>query len=415
MELILTNSQETAITEFKRFIYKGTEREFLLTGSSGVGKTTLIKWFIDALDKHNAMVDTKVAEGKLTDVFLLAPTHKAKGILAEKTGLQTHTIHSALQLKMYFDKETGDQKFFKPKDVNNLIPDNTLVIVDEASMLDDFLLKEIQKGVPTGCKIVYLGDEFQLNPVGYETTPAFNQGVKPVELTELTRANNPELAQLVVTLRNAVAFNTIPKIKKGNHIKLLDKAHFEKEMIGAFKNNEDAKVIAWRNKTVKDYNSIIHKSLSGSDDFFVGQQVIVNKSFRSNITALLNVEQQLTIHEIAGTDSKEINGELLEFTKLVIDDDGTFIRVPSSKYKLNKALKQFKTHKDWGSFYRYKEMFADINDAYAITTHKCQGSSYSKVFVNLADIMRNPKRNEMLRLLYVACTRASDELILCKE
>jgi len=414
-EFNLTNCQESAVKEFERFIFREQDSNFLLTGSSGVGKTSLIKNFADVLEKHNSMVNIGIAKIPIEDIFLMAPTHKAKGILAEKTGLEVHTIHSALQLKMFFDKDSGEQKFFKPKDSGILIPTNSLLVVEEASMIDSYLLDLIIKHLPAGCKTLWLGDQFQLNQVGSSNTPVFEQGIKPVVLNELTRANNSELANLVVTMRDAVITNTVPKIKTGNHTKLLSRVDFENEMIVAFNKNEDAKVLAWRNATVKRYNKLIHTSLNGSDDFFAGQQLVVNKTFKNSVGELLNVEKPLTVLAIDGAHTVVINGELLEYTKLIISSDGTFIRVPSSKYKLNKVLKTFKDNKDWSNYYATKEQYADVNDAYAISTHKSQGSSYTKVFVDLTDIMLNQKLNEMLRLLYVALTRASDEVILCKE
>ena len=70
------------------------------------------------------------------------------------------------------------------------------------------------------------------------------------------------------------------------------------------------------------------------------------------------------------------------------------------------------TPKMWRDYWKFYESFHFLRHGYAITSHRSQGSTYEKVFVDANDILRNRNRGEAFRCLYVACTRARRELII---
>jgi ATP-dependent exoDNAse (exonuclease V) alpha subunit len=89
---------------------------------------------------------------------------------------------------------------------------------------------------------------------------------------------------------------------------------------------------------------------------------------------------------------------------------------PKGQFELNNKLNELsmeaklgKKYK-WREFWQLKEAFNEIRHSYAITSHRSQGSSYRKVFVDLEDIMLNRNRQEAFRSLYVSCTRQREEL-----
>jgi len=342
--------------------------------------------------------------------LLTAPTHKAAEILRNKTGIDVITIHSMLRLKQRYDADTGAMDFYLPKGVIPNMPSNALIVIEEASMINAFLLDLIRTHLPESSKLLWLGDSYQLNPVGSATTPVFEQKLEPIELLEVTRSNNSNLANVITKLRKSVIDSVIPMLETNENVLLLSEAAFNKEIIKTFIAGEDAKVLAWRNVTVKKYNKLIHTAINNSEDLFIGQKLVVNKPFNNTENILLNTETPLTITELLGADSTEINDHIIEFIK--VKTNLGEIRIITNKAKLNKALKVYKDNKEWSTFYNVKSDFADVNDAYASSVHKSQGSTYHTCFVDLKDIMRNPKRNEMLRLLYVAMSRPSDKLVL---
>jgi hypothetical protein len=70
----------------------------------------------------------------------------------------------------------------------------------------------------------------------------------------------------------------------------------------------------------------------------------------------------------------------------------------------------------WVEFFKFKdETFADLRPVHASTVHRSQGSTYGKVFVDLTDIGRNTRRDVLLRLLYVALTRARGDVVVTGE
>jgi superfamily I DNA/RNA helicase len=69
-------------------------------------------------------------------------------------------------------------------------------------------------------------------------------------------------------------------------------------------------------------------------------------------------------------------------------------------------------HFDWIDYWKIKRIFTDIRPAYAMTVHKSQGSTFENVFVDAQDILSNPNREEALRCLYVAISRASNNVIV---
>jgi len=64
----------------------------------------------------------------------------------------------------------------------------------------------------------------------------------------------------------------------------------------------------------------------------------------------------------------------------------------------------------WREFWELKEAFNEVRHSYAITSHRSQGSSYLKTFIDLEDIMLNRNRQEAFRSLYVSCTRQREEI-----
>jgi exodeoxyribonuclease V alpha subunit len=122
-----------------------SQKVSILTGGPGTGKTTLVKAILAVFE----------AAGK--EVLLCAPTGRAAKRLSEVTGHEAKTIH---RLLAYNFKSGGFQKNEK----NPL--DADVVIVDEASMVDTFLMYHLVKAVPMTAALILVGDIYQLPSVG---------------------------------------------------------------------------------------------------------------------------------------------------------------------------------------------------------------------------------------------------------
>ena len=68
--------------------------------------------------------------------------------------------------------------------------------------------------------------------------------------------------------------------------------------------------------------------------------------------------------------------------------------------------------KKWGQYFDFKNHVLDIRDIYASTVHSAQGSTYNNVYIDLKDLFICTKKEELARLLYVAVSRAKNNIYL---
>lgn len=140
--------------EQRRAIQFSFEKNFLvLTGGPGTGKTTIIKAMVELYKKTHPQGEQQA----LKDLVLLAPTGRAAKRMMESTGYPALTIHRFLK----WNKETND---FGMNEYNKA--DARFIIVDEASMIDLFLMGHLMNGLHQNIKLILVGDYNQLPSVG---------------------------------------------------------------------------------------------------------------------------------------------------------------------------------------------------------------------------------------------------------
>lgn len=123
---------------------------FVLTGGPGTGKTTTIRTMLDFFEKQGL------------DILLAAPTGRAAKRMTETTGREARTIHRLLELKV--SEAMGNHMHFERNEENPLECD--LIIIDEMSMVDIYLMHALLKAVSIGTRLVLVGDVNQLPSVG---------------------------------------------------------------------------------------------------------------------------------------------------------------------------------------------------------------------------------------------------------
>ena len=117
---------------------------FIINGRPGTGKTTMAFYIV----QHYL--------GNGNDVALCAPTGRAARRLSEKTGHQASTIHRLLSFKPGVGFEYNK---------NNPLP-YSLIVLDESSMVDITLFYHLLEALPENCRLILVGDPYQLPPVG---------------------------------------------------------------------------------------------------------------------------------------------------------------------------------------------------------------------------------------------------------
>ena len=119
----------------------------IITGGPGTGKTTIIKTIIDLYKSL----------GKKT--VLCAPTGRAAKRMTEATGEEASTLHRLLEIRKLSDDKPNPDMSVAPIDAN-------VVIIDEMSMVDLFLINYVMNALYKGTKLVMVGDVDQLQSVG---------------------------------------------------------------------------------------------------------------------------------------------------------------------------------------------------------------------------------------------------------
>ncbi len=156
--------------EQEEAIFTATQSKIMvLTGGPGTGKTTIINAIIQLFHAASAKI------------LLAAPTGRAAKRMAEATKRESKTIHRLLE---YNPSEDG----FARNENNPLAC--SLLIVDEASMMDTMLFYHLLKAAPLGATLIFVGDVYQLPSVGPGNVLKdiiASQSMPVVELTEIFR------------------------------------------------------------------------------------------------------------------------------------------------------------------------------------------------------------------------------------
>lgn len=165
----------------------------ILTGGPGTGKTTTTQGIIAAL-KTAGM-----------SILLAAPTGRAAKRMNEATGMEAKTIHRLLE----YNPKDG----YKRNEENPLEAD--ALIVDECSMIDILLMNHLMKAIPSGMRLVMVGDIDQLPSVGAGNVLRDIIDSKKIPVVRLTRIFRQAQSSRIVMSAHAINNGRFPDTSNG--------------------------------------------------------------------------------------------------------------------------------------------------------------------------------------------------------
>ena len=380
----------------------------IITGGPGTGKTTIIKTIIE------------IYKEKKYKIVLCAPTGRAAKRMTETTGEEASTLHRVLEI----GKIDEDSLYKKDNEYQGAPIDADIVIVDEMSMVDTFLMSYLIKCIYQGTKLILVGDSDQLSSVGPGTVlqdlikskkiplihldKIFRQAAKSKIIVNAHRVNNGEtfLSKDEEAEDSKQDFFFIRKATQEEMLEeVLTLSNGRLKKFGDYDFFENIQVLTPTKKGLlgtKELNKSLQEILNPHQE---------NKKEKSSLGAIFrhgdrvmqvknnydifwerwkqNDEDENAVYE---TGNGVFNGEIGRVTKI---------------NELEKTL-TVKFDDDKICYYEFSEL-DQLEHSYSITIHKAQGSEFDVV------IMAVPPSAPMLltrNLLYTGLTRAKKLLII---
>jgi len=412
----LNQEQRDAFLDVLSFINDPNRKYHRISGGAGTGKSFFISKVADDILKHKA----KGVE--IYNVAITATTNKAAAVLQDsmphhRSDIQT--IYSFMNLRVSNNYNDGTTSVVPT--ARWTVHDNTLIIVDEASMVNRTLMDFIDKGTTKRCKVLFVGDKNQLAPVKEHLSPVYAKPYTESLLIHPVRnSNQPALMDLCEKAKDTVLtgkFHPIQEVPgvidfvNGNELKGV----LEREY-----NQEDAakRVLCYTNRRVVEYNNFI-KTLRGySDHYNVGEMMTNNSAAELVDKTRLYTDQIVEIKSVGPIiqDTQMVPGHTIELRELEVQDPstGTMYKVTvfADPPDREEVLKYYGSRKKWDRYFKIKENYPDLRSVAASTTHKAQGSTYDSVIVDLGDIGKSTQLEQTARLLYVALSRPRNHLYI---
>ena len=385
----------------------------IITGGPGTGKTTIIKTIID------------IYKSRGKKVVLCAPTGRAAKRMTEATGEEASTLHRLLEIGKVSDEKPDPDLDVTPIDAD-------VVIIDEMSMVDIFLMNYVVKALFKGTKLVLVGDTDQLPSVG-----------PGVVLKDLIDSKRVPYIRLNKIFRQALQSEIIVNSHKVNEgINFLEDVKNNAVDMKISMNDDDFTQSKKSKEQDKDKSS--NRSDTKNDFFFIQEKStpqIINK-----ILELYNLDEQIITPSKKGDlGTKNLNKVIQEkfnpasviknekkFGEVIYREGDKIMQTKNNydimwrrKSEINSGIfngemgviekiddevgeVKIRFDDDKVAFYGYQDL-DQIEHSFAITVHKSQGSEFQTVIIPIYQaapmlLTRN--------LLYTGMTRAKDKLIM---
>lgn len=420
-------------------------KAFILRGYAGTGKTSIMAALVRAMSELKQ------------SVVLLAPTGRAAKVLARYAGQPAYTIHKCI----YRQRQLGVEDFALADNLKK----HTLFIVDEASMisgqrdgsafgtgmLSDDLVKYVYSG--EGCRLLLLGDDAQLPPVGSSLSPAldaqymagYGLQVTTYALTQVARqALDSGILRNATYLREQLEAGgtTDENWVLGEDFRCVTGADFWEALERAYREvgEEETLILTRTNRRTNLYNQGIRsRILWKEDEVSTGDRLMVSKNnyfwsqqydnlpFLAN-GDMLEIVRLRNTREMYGYHFADASLRSLDYDweiDVVLWLDTLQTDSPEANYELQKTLFS-RIAEDYPELQRnrrrlteevYKSPYYNalqVRFAYAVTCHKAQGGQWKRVFIDPGNVPPEQRNTDYLRWLYTAVTRATECVYLLR-
>lgn len=365
----------------------------VITGGPGTGKTTTINTII------------RYFEGEGKEIRLAAPTGRAAKRMAEATGCEAQTIHRMLELSGAPDEGRTTASFMRNEE--NPI-DADVIIIDEMSMVDIFLMNSLLKAVTAGTRLILVGDVNQLPSVGPGNVLRDiidSEKFTVVKLTKIFR--QAKESDIIV---NAHKINDGERFKIGPTSKdfIFIKREEANNVIGAMITLVSQKLPKYVDARIFDIQVLTptRKGLLGVEKLNSVLQEYLNpkdssKQEKESAGALFregDKVMQIKNNYQLEWETRGKNGIPTDHGMGVFNGDMGVI--DNINFYTEKVTVRFED--DRYVEYPFKQL-DELELAYAVTVHKAQGSEYPAVVIPL---LSGPRMLMNRNILYTAVTRA---------
>ena len=355
----------------------------VITGGPGTGKTTLIK----------AIMKIRSARG--FKIMLAAPTGRAAKRMTEATGHEAKTIHRMLE----YTGSTMSGGDFMRNETNPL--DCDLLVVDEASMIDQVLFHHLLKAVPKGSSVIFVGDVDQLPSVGPGNVlkDIIDSGVCPVvHLNEIYRQSRESM---IIVNAHRINSGEMPFLDERGEVSSLSDFYFIEE-------SDPDKAL----EIIKRLVTLRMPQKFGLDP--VRDIQVLTPMHRGSVgTARLNLELREALNTCQGSKVLRMGRTLQEGDKVMQirnnyekdvynGDIGTVVRIDGEESRVIVEMDSGRVSYDFSEL-------DELTHAYAVSIHKSQGSEYPAVVI---PIMTQHYMMLQRNLLYTGITRGKKLVVV---
>ena len=454
-----TAEQSVAMNRLAQFVNSPAPKQvFLLKGYAGTGKTVIISSLVRTLVKHRHRV------------VLMAPTGRAAKVFSNTSGFPACTIHK----KIYRQKSIVDMGSFQ---LDRNMHEHTVFLVDEASMISnegltgssfgtgrllDDLISYVFSGVD--CRLLMLGDNAQLPPVGEHESPGLSARVLSsygLNVSEFCLENVMRQMHESGILQNATALRDFArglgpagafrfKLEGFKDVVKVSGSELIETLSGCYSRDgiDETMVLCRSNKRANIYNNGIRSQiLDREDELNRGDSIMIVKnnyywtehlmadegadsytdfpSFIANgdIAVIRRVRRERELYGfrfedaiLSFPDYDDLEMEVTLLLDTLHSESPSLTREESDKL-FNNVMEDYAdipSKKKRMENLRENPHFnaLQIKYAYAVTCHKAQGGQWKNIFIDQGYIPDDGRDEEYYRWLYTALTRATQTVYL---